>query len=162
MLGILDDLIILPALIWLAVKVIPVKVMHDARIRTEVRTAPPSTSLKHQACRCTRVQVEPLRLSRNWFTACFIFAMWLALAEWLAWFLVTSYGTPLLQTPPYLYGLMGGLGAVLVAVFGTWMCLMLRKEKRRAARAQEVGGLGTARQEGGKEGGGEGITEPLL
>ena len=53
-LGILDDLVLLPAMIWVAIKIIPCHVMVDARARAEQ---------------------EPLRLARNWCMAVFIFLM---------------------------------------------------------------------------------------
>ena len=54
-LGLVDDLIILPALIWLAVKLIPEEAMQRGR---------------HTA------DTERLRLSSNWVTACLFFLIW--------------------------------------------------------------------------------------
>lgn len=54
-LGYLDDLVILPALIALSLRLLPPEVMADARRRAEE---------------------EPLRLERNWVAAIVIVALW--------------------------------------------------------------------------------------
>ena len=54
-LGILDDVLLLPAMFWLAVKLIPLPVMESAT---------------------RRAQEEPLRLRKNWFIALLILVLW--------------------------------------------------------------------------------------
>ena len=54
-LGILDDVILLPAMFWLAIRLVPQTVMESA---TE------------------RAQQEPLRLCNSWFAAVVIFLLW--------------------------------------------------------------------------------------
>lgn len=39
-----------------------------------------------------RAQTEPLRLSRNWVCAVFVFALWLGAIEWATWFSLQRYG----------------------------------------------------------------------
>jgi uncharacterized membrane protein YkvA (DUF1232 family) len=55
-LGYLDDLIILPALLALSVKLIPKQIMIECK---------------------TKAIEEPILLKRNWFTACLIILLWI-------------------------------------------------------------------------------------
>jgi len=71
-LGLLDDLIILPLAIWLAVKLIPAEVMEDLRAQAERRIADKSRS-------------RP----RNWAGAIIVIGLWLALAVAI-WFALTA------------------------------------------------------------------------
>lgn len=61
-LGYLDDLILIPALIALAIRFIPKEVMIDAQMRAER---------------------EPLQLRKNWTFAIVFLAIWLLVALWL-------------------------------------------------------------------------------
>ncbi|KAL3146187.1 hypothetical protein ABBQ32_002894 [Trebouxia sp. C0010 RCD-2024] len=72
-LGILDDLILLPGMLWLAIRLIPEDVMLRAQ---------------------TRADEEPLRLQNNWVTACCIFVMWDASATGLLYLVCKKLGTP--------------------------------------------------------------------
>jgi uncharacterized membrane protein YkvA (DUF1232 family) len=63
--GYLDDLIIVPALIRLSVRMIPADVMDSAR---------------------KRAVEKPLRLSKNWGFAVFFVLLWIALVAWIASF----------------------------------------------------------------------------
>ncbi|HAK44733.1 MAG TPA: hypothetical protein DCO79_02270 [Spirochaeta sp.] len=65
-LGYLDDLIILPALITLSVKLIPKSVMTCARIRATE---------------------EPVILKKNWLAAAFIITSWVLLILFVIWFI---------------------------------------------------------------------------
>jgi uncharacterized membrane protein YkvA (DUF1232 family) len=58
-LGCLDDLVIIPALIGLAIKMIPEEVYEEARRRAEA---------------------EPLSLRKNWFFAAVFILLWIAIA----------------------------------------------------------------------------------
>ncbi len=111
-LGILDDLLLLPGMIWLCIKLIPQDVMEDAR---------------HRAV------AEPLRLHRNWLMATLIFLIWLACIEWaLLWSLQQYAQEDVLQYQNYI---LGGTAAGSVVIFLAWAVLQLRKEaaKREAA-----------------------------
>ncbi len=61
--GYLDDLILVPALIRLSVRLIPQAVMNDARARAEA---------------------DPPTLSKNRGFAVFVILLWLAIAVWIA------------------------------------------------------------------------------
>lgn len=68
-LGYLDDVILLPGLIWLAIKLLPADVLHDCRARADAwsKTNAPKP--------------------RNWIAAVLIVALWIALsvALWFWW-----------------------------------------------------------------------------
>lgn len=65
-LGYLDDLIILPILIFIAYKLIPKSIWNEAQQKARSRTEP---------------------LPKNWFMAIFIILFWVALACYLIYFL---------------------------------------------------------------------------
>ncbi|KAG2431120.1 hypothetical protein HXX76_009650 [Chlamydomonas incerta] len=123
-LGILDDLILLPALLWLAIWLLPHGVMEEAR---------------------QRAHVEPFRPGRNWLVATFIAAMWVGCLEWLLWFLVNRYGTPLLKQ--YQLEAMVGLGAVCGIVFWIWMAGKIQKERKKQIQANRSAVLAKAGEE---------------
>ncbi|EFJ52614.1 hypothetical protein VOLCADRAFT_85776 [Volvox carteri f. nagariensis] len=143
-LGILDDLILLPLLIAAAIALLPPGVMEAAR---------------------RRASQEPIRLSRNWPMAVCIAALWVACLEWLMYWLVNQYGNPVMRQ--YLpYGMVG-LGAVCAGGFVVWLVGRVRKERtkqrklamkaaaaaRKAAAAVPVASSGVMACEGGEEGG---------
>eukprot|EP00198_Chlamydomonas_reinhardtii_P003444 XP_001692780.1 predicted protein [Chlamydomonas reinhardtii] len=97
-LGIIDDLILLPALLWLAIWLLPHGVMDEAR---------------------QRAHVEPFRPGRNWLVATFIAGMWVACLEWLLWFLINRYGNAVLRQ--YQLEAMVGLGVVCAIAFWVWL-----------------------------------------
>jgi len=65
-LGYLDDLIILPVLIFIAYKLIPENIRHEAQQKARTRTEP---------------------LPKNWFMVIFIILFWAILACYLIYFL---------------------------------------------------------------------------
>ena len=71
-LGYLDDLILVPALLALAIRFIPADVMLDAQARAES---------------------EPLKLRSNWTFAIVFVALWLLAAFWLAGVVATAVDT---------------------------------------------------------------------
>ncbi len=72
--GYLDDLIILPALIALSIKLIPDNIMEESRNRA-VR--------------------EPILLKKNWYFALFIFSIW-----GFIWFLIINFIYQILKKSP--------------------------------------------------------------
>ena len=66
-LGYLDDLLIVPALIRLSVRLIPESVMASAR---------------------AEAAAKPVRFGKNWGFAVFIFVIWAALVVWIAGFFI--------------------------------------------------------------------------
>ncbi|GLI67511.1 hypothetical protein VaNZ11_011715 [Volvox africanus] len=107
-LGIVDDLILLPLLIAAAIALLPRGVMEESR---------------------RRAHEEPLRLARNWPMAVLIAALWVACLEWLMYWLVNRYGTPVMRQ--YLpYGMIG-LGLVCAGGFAVWLVRRVRKERRK-------------------------------
>jgi uncharacterized membrane protein YkvA (DUF1232 family) len=115
-LGILDDLLLLPGMIWLCIKLIPHDVMEDAR---------------------HRAMSEPLSLHRNWLVATLILLMWLACIEWaLLWALQLYAQDGVLQYQNYI---LGGTAAGAVVVFVAWGVLQHRKDAcRREAAANDL------------------------
>ncbi|KAI7837408.1 hypothetical protein COHA_008775 [Chlorella ohadii] len=114
--GLLDDLIIVPALLMLAVLLIPNDVMADARERAER---------------------EPLRLRNNWGMACVFFAMWDALLLALGWWAIKRFGGPGLRH--WRWWIEGGAAVVLIAGEAAWSWRRYRQEvlqeaERAAAR----------------------------
>jgi len=71
-LGYLDDLLILPALIALSLRLLPPEVMADARRRAEE---------------------EPPRLKENWVTASVFIAVWVGVIAWLVAIIVKAIGS---------------------------------------------------------------------
>ncbi|KAG2448047.1 hypothetical protein HYH02_007074 [Chlamydomonas schloesseri] len=125
-LGIIDDLILLPALLWLAIWLLPHGVMAEAR---------------------QRAHTEPFRPGRNWLVATFIAAMWVACLEWLLWFLVSRYGTPVMKQ--YILESMVGLGAVCAISFWIWIVGKVRKERKKQVQANRAAVLAKAADERG-------------
>lgn len=68
-LGYLDDLIIVPAGIRLALRLIPIEVMQECRERA-------------------RAELERHGRPKSWVAAGFILLVWLAVAAWVAWVLI--------------------------------------------------------------------------
>ncbi|GIL57419.1 hypothetical protein Vafri_12651 [Volvox africanus] len=114
-LGIVDDLILLPLMIAAAIALLPRGVMEESR---------------------RRAREEPLRLARNWPMAVLIAALWVACLEWLTYWLVNRYGTPVMRQ--YLpYGMIG-LGLVCAGGFAIWLVRRVRKERRKQKVAAAV------------------------
>ncbi|KAK9823146.1 hypothetical protein WJX72_000606 [[Myrmecia] bisecta] len=70
-LGLLDDLLLLPGLIWLAIRLIPDEAWQRAKARADT---------------------EPVRLRENWVAAALMFALWDGLAVLLAHVITRKYG----------------------------------------------------------------------
>ncbi|KAG1657509.1 hypothetical protein FOA52_003746 [Chlamydomonas sp. UWO 241] len=141
--GLLDDLLLLPGMIWLAVHLIPSEVMADARVRAEL---------------------EPMRLARNWPLAVAICVLWLASIEvglfyGLAWGAETWSQPAALEYRPFV---MGGLAALAVGLFAWWLPFAISKEKRKRKTAEAAAAAAVGDAEGGEEGGGWRLAEPLL
>ncbi|BDA47087.1 hypothetical protein COCOBI_09-5420 [Coccomyxa sp. Obi] len=117
-LGILDDLLLLPGLIWLAIRLIPDHVWEHALERAEV---------------------EPLLLGHNWVAAAIIFILWDALLLFGIYMVVVHFGTPYWQQRWYVW--VAVAGAVLVVAEVSWSVCQLHAEKRAAHARQEEGSV---------------------
>lgn len=98
-LGIVDDLVLLPGLIWLAVRLIPADALERAK---------------------QKAQDEPLQLDKNWFAAFVICLLWDA-----ALIGALYIGLRYLGQDPFSYLgwlSMAVLGAVLVIAQAGWWC----------------------------------------
>lgn len=107
-LGLLDDLLMLPGMIWLAIRLIPRPVMAQARFRAE-----------H----------EPMRLSRNWMVAVLIFLVWMAGIEYSAWFILNNWGSP--EVCQYQWHILGGIASMGAISFVCWLVSAVRREGRK-------------------------------
>jgi uncharacterized membrane protein YkvA (DUF1232 family) len=107
-LGLLDDVIILPALLWLALHAIPRQVLDDAR---------------------ARARREPLLLHRNWPAAVVMFSIWLASAELCVAWLIGKYGHQELREDSW--AVMAGVAGLGCVVFSAWAVGRLRYDRRR-------------------------------
>ena len=125
-LGILDDLLLLPGLIWLAIRLIPDHVWQRALQRAEV---------------------EPLLLGHNWAAAVLIFIMWDALLLFGIYMAVVHFGSPYWQQRWYVW--VAVAGAVLVITEVSWSVYQLRAEKRAADGRQEEGSVSASLLEEG-------------
>lgn len=110
-LGLVDDLIILPVFIYVAVKLIPQHVWERARVRADT---------------------EPVRLSSNWAMAVFFFLLWDALVVWAVHWAVRHWGSADLQQR-WMLPIVAGTAAVLVLAEGAWAALHLRRKRRERA-----------------------------
>lgn len=106
-LGLVDDLLILPGLLLLAMWLIPKDVMEDAKQRAE-----------H----------EPLRLHKAWGTATLVFLLWDGAILAAAWWALGRWGGEALQV--HKAWIVGGLGTALLAAEVGWMVAAHRKEAR--------------------------------
>eukprot|EP00798_Chlamydomonas_sp_ICE-L_P003953 gene3953-14031_t len=112
-LGILDDLLLLPGMIWLAIHLIPKEVMEKAR---------------------HRARTEPVRLSRNWFVATLVFMLWVASVEWCIYYAINTWGNEELKL--YKIHILVIVGLLAVVSFIVWLRSALQKEKRKAAKVE--------------------------
>lgn len=103
-LGLLDDLIILPGLIWLAIKLIPAEVWVDAQARADA---------------------EPLRLKDNWIAAVCILVVWDALALYLTYVLSCHFGNAFLRA--HLWIPLVAVGPAVVLMEAGWMIWSLTR-----------------------------------
>ena len=102
-LGILDDVLLLPAMFWLAVKLIPLPVMESAT---------------------QRAQEEPSRLRKNWFTALLILVLWDVVALGGTALCCQKFGSLYWKT--HYQTLLIALGCVLLVTeigWVIWQCL---------------------------------------
>lgn len=109
-LGLLDDLILLPVLIYIAIQLIPSRIMKQARERAE-----------H----------EPLVLSKAWPVAVIVFAMWLACLEWLAWYLCMRFGSD--DVKVWTVPGMVAMGCAASIGFAWWLVRTVRQANEKAA-----------------------------
>lgn len=110
-LGLLDDLLLVPALLWLAIKLVPSHVMADARLRSI-----------H----------EPLRLARSWATAAAIFGLWLAGLDAVLWLLLTRYGRSFnLDSTRSVVASIAVVSALCIVAFALWCWRQLAWERGR-------------------------------
>eukprot|EP00882_Tetradesmus_deserticola_P011361 GHRQ01012019.1.p1 GENE.GHRQ01012019.1~~GHRQ01012019.1.p1 ORF type:complete len:256 (+),score=74.39 GHRQ01012019.1:425-1192(+) len=107
-LGLLDDMLLLPLGLWASYKLIPAQVMQDCRQRAEE---------------------EPLLLERNWVVAVLVGLVWTAGLLLLVHWLVVQYGDE--RVRPYEWAVLCGTGGVAAIVFSVWMISRLRYEARR-------------------------------
>lgn len=114
-LGLIDDLIILPAMLWLAIYLIPGEALAAGRARAET---------------------EPLRLAKNWVTAALFFAMWDAFLGWTAWAAAHRWGGEALRDDAPLVA----VAVVAAAVLGEaiWATLQIRSERRASELQQRL------------------------
>ncbi|KAK9918223.1 hypothetical protein WJX75_002390 [Coccomyxa subellipsoidea] len=113
-LGILDDLLLLPGLIWLAIHLIPDDVWQHA---------------------LQRADEEPLLLAQNWVAAAAIFIIWDVLLLFVVYMIVMHLRAPYWRQRWYVW--VGVAGVVLVTAEAAWSAYQLRAEKR-AADAQHA------------------------
>ena len=102
-LGVIDDLLLLPALLWMAIKLMPAGLMERARQRADN---------------------EPLRLAKNLPAAIVFGIIWLAMLLWLASVCIKAFGGPGIRSNASLILVCTGgafviaFGAVLMAELG--------------------------------------------
>jgi uncharacterized membrane protein YkvA (DUF1232 family) len=107
-LGLIDDLLILPALLWLAIKALPPQVLEDSR---------------------ERARREPLLLHRNWPAAIVFFSLWLLSAELLVAWLLDKYASPELFGDRW--AVLAGVAGLGCVAFSAWAVGRLRYDRRR-------------------------------
>ncbi len=113
-LGLIDDLIILPALLLLVVYLIPPEIMEQAR---------------------DRASREPLRLASNWIAALVFFLIWNATFAWISWLLVDQFGSDEVKDAQWF--IVGGVLAVVTVGEIVWAVLQVQKERRKKEAVQE-------------------------
>ena len=111
-LGLLDDLLILPGLIWLAIRLIPSDVWADAQARADR---------------------EPLRLKENWIAALCIFVIWDALAVYLTLVLIPRFGNMYLRLHWWIAPV--AVGAIMILIEASWAVWTLTAEAERSREA---------------------------
>ena len=111
--GFLDDIILLTALLWLAMKLIPDHVWARAK---------------------ERAATESLQLSSCWGMALFFFLLWDAFLLWMVWLGVVHWGGPRLRGE-WLPAVLGGTAAALVLAEGGWLVWEVRRERRKDGAA---------------------------
>ncbi len=138
-LGLLDDLLLLPCLLALAVRLIPADVLARARARAEL---------------------EPLRLSQNLPAACFIALIWLCTLVWAASLAVPLVVPGVRHRPAAVYGLAAlavGAGGLLVALVALCCSARARSAARRCLSRCRCCHDGAAAPDGGAAGSGAGM-----
>jgi uncharacterized membrane protein YkvA (DUF1232 family) len=106
-LGLVDDLLLLPGLLWLSVRLIPEDVMVDAR---------------------ARAHAEPLLLHRSWAAAVVVFALWTAGAVAVAHYCFARWAVP--EDRPYEWAVLAGTAGACAVAFATWTVSRLSYERR--------------------------------
>eukprot|EP00775_Hariotina_reticulata_P004748 gene4748-4998_t len=144
-LGILDDMLLLPLGLWISYKLIPAQVMQDCR---------------HKAA------TEPLLLHRNWLVAVLVFLLWLSALLLLVHWLVVAEGSGA-TVKEYEWAVLAGIAGAAAVLFALWIISRIRYETRKrdevtgrgpcAAERQPPGGPGS-----GSSGGGGGCVCPMI
>jgi hypothetical protein len=101
-------------MLWIVIKIIPADVMADA----------------HE-----RAASEPLRISKNWVAAAIFFIIWDVLLLWCAFWAVRYFGSEAFVAR-WLWVILGGVAAALVAAEGAWSVLEIRAERRTAQHSE--------------------------
>ena len=133
-LGLLDDLIILPALLWLAIYLIPEDVMERAR---------------------NKATTQPMRLSHNWVAALIFFIVWNAFFASLAWILLHRFGNE--KVKDMQCWIIGGTVAFATLCEGIWAALQIKSEQNRAAEGSSSSSRSSSSDEDNAA-----LEEPLL
>jgi uncharacterized membrane protein YkvA (DUF1232 family) len=107
-LGILDDLILLPAMIALTIKLLPKDVWERAKERAEN---------------------EPLRLSANWKGAVAVFILWTTVVLVVVSRMLTAYGSPYWQANYWVLDIGLGVGMLIIFTVFMWYELCAEKSK---------------------------------
>ena len=106
-LGVIDDIIILPVLLWVALKLIPQDVWARAKERADL---------------------EPVRLADNWAAAIAVFILWDATCLLIVWLISRNFGSRF--TKEHLWLPMVVSGCLLVFAEAVWSVWVLFKERR--------------------------------
>lgn len=123
-LGFLDDVILLPGLIFLAIKLIPEDVYERAQHRAE-----------H----------EPVLLSKNWVTAVIILSLYDALLMWLTYWLINHFdrtsGRVVVQ---YQWAVLAAVLGLVLVLEAAYLVHLHRKQQRKLKKkllAQQQEGM---------------------
>ena len=111
-LGLIDDLLILPGLIWLAIKLVPTEAWADGLARADT---------------------EPLRLANNWAAACFVLLLWDGLIVSGMHFALHRWGSQ--QVLHLEWAVLSGLSGGLLLAEGLWVGCHLHRERQLQAAA---------------------------
>lgn len=111
-LGLIDDLIILPGLIWLTIKLVPKHVWTEAQLRA---------------------QTEPLRLRHNYAAFVFVLLTWDMGLLALAYIVCKHLHIKWLQQEHNLWLLLAALSAAMVVAETVWGCMLWRAERPKPA-----------------------------
>ena len=114
-LGLLDDLIILPALLWATIMMIPPHVMERAR---------------HQA-----TTQPPLQLQKHWGAALCFFLLWNAFFAWMALAVVKYFGNDTMQQ--HRWWVVGGTVTAASIAELIWSLCVIQRERSSGIEATQ-------------------------